>query len=110
MMLMDSGAYRVQHSHCAACSAPVGWKFVRASERTEKWKEGYFILELTLLHEELAPPSPLEAVQMGMGYQLRSPRMMELMGGGGHRRTASDAARQRPLGPRDRGSTYESYI
>ena len=37
-MLMDSGAYRVQNAACAACGAPLGWKFVRAAEKTEKWK------------------------------------------------------------------------
>ena len=63
VLLMDSGVYRIQTSHCTACSAIVGWKFVHASERTERWKEGYFVLELTLLEEERAPLSPLEEVQ-----------------------------------------------
>ncbi|KIP01764.1 hypothetical protein PHLGIDRAFT_49013, partial [Phlebiopsis gigantea 11061_1 CR5-6] len=49
VMLMHTGAYRVQNTLCAACGESLGWKFVRASEKTEKWKEGYFILELNLL-------------------------------------------------------------
>ncbi|EKM56270.1 uncharacterized protein PHACADRAFT_55798, partial [Phanerochaete carnosa HHB-10118-sp] len=49
VMLMHSGAYRVQKAACAVCAGPLGWKFVRATEQTEKWKEGFIVLELALL-------------------------------------------------------------
>jgi hypothetical protein len=31
---------------CAKCSAYLGWKIVKAHERTEKWKEGKWLMEL----------------------------------------------------------------
>ena len=106
---MDTGVYRVQPSHCASCTTTIGWKFVRASERTEKWKEGYFVLELELLQEERAPLSPLEEVQIEAGTGYRSYRFTESLASadsvGAHRRTTSDSStRQRPLGPRQRRS------
>ena len=59
-MLMHSGAYRVQHAACAACGAPLGWKFVRAAESAEKWKEGFLVLELARLDEAAFPLTPRE--------------------------------------------------
>ncbi len=89
---MDSGAYRVQNSLCSVCDAFVGWKFVCASEISEKWKEGFFILELNLLQEEVPPLSPLEEVDIEYHFH----RLSDL----GHRRSASDISRPRPMGPR----------
>jgi hypothetical protein len=36
----------MQEVMCAKCSAYLGWKIVKAHERTEKWKEGKWLMEL----------------------------------------------------------------
>lgn len=36
----------MQETFCANCSTYLGWKIVKAHERTEKWKEGNWLLEL----------------------------------------------------------------
>ena len=109
-MLMNTGAYRVQNSLCASCGEPLGWKFVRASEKTEKWKEGYFILELNLLEEEAFPLTPYDEVHLPFKYREQVGRMSaaavvaaapELR----HQRSISSMSfpeRQRPSGPRQR--------
>ena len=106
VMLMNSGAYRVQNCSCGACGEPLGWKFVRAAEKTEKWKEGYFILELNLLEEEAFPLTPYEEVHLPFRYREQVNRL-SVMGGAelAHRRSTSSISsteRPRPGGPRQR--------
>ncbi|GJJ78055.1 protein yippee-like 5 [Entomortierella parvispora] len=48
--LMRTGQHTVQDIHCAECSTVVGWKYLVAYEQSERYKEGRFILERTLLH------------------------------------------------------------
>ncbi|GJE98332.1 hypothetical protein PsYK624_145600 [Phanerochaete sordida] len=103
VMLMDSGAYRVQNAACAACGEPLGWKFVRAAEQAEKWKEGHLVLELARLDEEAFPLTPLEEVHMPaparVSVFVRDDSEL------GHRRSSSSLStidRQRPQGPRRR--------
>lgn len=43
---MTTGAHTMQEIFCGNCSVGLGWKIVRAHERTEKWKEGKWLLEL----------------------------------------------------------------
>lgn len=108
VMLMNSGAYRVQNSSCAACGEALGWKFVRAAEKTEKWKEGHYILELNLLEEEAFPLTPYEEAHLP--YSANRLSAVEL----GHRRSTSSLSssttfmdRQRPHGPRKRTDSGE---
>lgn len=36
----------MQEISCSLCSTYLGWKIVRAHERSERWKEGHCLLEL----------------------------------------------------------------
>ncbi|KAI0634667.1 hypothetical protein C8Q77DRAFT_1156077 [Trametes polyzona] len=51
ILLMDSGAYTIQEFICNSCETYLGWKFVRAHDGPERWKEGHYILELDLVQE-----------------------------------------------------------
>ncbi|RPD55616.1 hypothetical protein L227DRAFT_579585 [Lentinus tigrinus ALCF2SS1-6] len=52
ILLMDSGTYTIQEFICKTCEAYLGWKFVRAHDGPERWKEGHFILELDFVQEQ----------------------------------------------------------
>ncbi|KAI8597975.1 yippee-like protein [Dissophora ornata] len=49
---MRTGMHTVQDIHCAECSTIVGWKYLVAHEQSQQYKEGRFILERTLLHQQ----------------------------------------------------------
>ena len=111
-MLMNTGAYRVQNCSCASCGEPLGWKFVRAAEQTEKWKEGYVVLELNLLDEEAFPLTPREEVLLPYRHRAQAGRLAVLPSPElGHRRSASSLStatmRARPSGPRQRRASHE---
>ncbi|KAI0044736.1 hypothetical protein FA95DRAFT_1455223, partial [Auriscalpium vulgare] len=44
--LMGSGAYKVRLISCQSCGMYLGFEFARASEPSERWKEGLALLEL----------------------------------------------------------------
>ena len=46
---MTTGRHIVRDIACRQCRAVVGWKYDRAYESTEKYKEGKYILEQELL-------------------------------------------------------------
>ncbi|ESA43231.1 hypothetical protein GE21DRAFT_4293 [Neurospora crassa] len=46
---MTTGRHVVRDIHCRQCKEVVGWKYDRAYEPNEKYKEGKFILEAELL-------------------------------------------------------------
>ncbi|KAF9501493.1 hypothetical protein BDN71DRAFT_1549814 [Pleurotus eryngii] len=48
--LMSTGAHTMQEIVCSTCDAYLGWKIVKAHSRSERWKEGYNMLELEKLH------------------------------------------------------------
>ncbi|KAL4264740.1 Protein yippee-like [Pleurotus pulmonarius] len=48
--LMSTGAHTMQEIVCSTCDAYLGWKIVKAHNRSERWKEGYNMLELEKLH------------------------------------------------------------
>ncbi|RDX45409.1 hypothetical protein OH76DRAFT_1408177 [Lentinus brumalis] len=52
ILLMDSGTYTIQEFICKTCEAYLGWRFVRAHDGPERWKEGHFILELDFVQEQ----------------------------------------------------------
>jgi hypothetical protein len=46
---MTTGRHVVRDIHCRQCKETVGWKYDKAYEPSEKYKEGKFILEAELL-------------------------------------------------------------
>lgn len=46
---MTTGRHIVRDIMCRVCDDVVGWKYDKAYEPTEKYKEGKFILEAELL-------------------------------------------------------------
>lgn len=46
---MTTGRHVVRDIMCRQCNETVGWKYDKAYEATEKYKEGKFILEAELL-------------------------------------------------------------
>ncbi|KAJ4304588.1 protein yippee-like moh1 [Kalmusia sp. IMI 367209] len=46
---MTTGRHIVRDIHCRQCKDTVGWKYDKAYESSEKYKEGKFILEAELL-------------------------------------------------------------
>ena len=46
---MTTGRHIVRDIMCKQCSETVGWKYDKAYETSEKYKEGKFILEAELL-------------------------------------------------------------
>lgn len=46
---MTTGRHTVRDISCRQCKEVVGWKYDKAYESTEKYKEGKFILEQELL-------------------------------------------------------------
>jgi hypothetical protein len=46
---MTTGRHTVRDIACKQCTETVGWKYDKAYENTEKYKEGKFILEEELL-------------------------------------------------------------
>jgi len=62
---MDSGVHTVEEFACGKCETLLGWRIVRAHEWPEKWKEGYSVLELSLLEEpdSSCSPSPSTPIQ-----------------------------------------------
>jgi len=55
---MTTGLHRVRDIRCARCGQTMGWKYERAYEQSQKYKEGKSILEKNLLVESVpVPPS-----------------------------------------------------
>ncbi|KAJ3516839.1 hypothetical protein NLJ89_g873 [Agrocybe chaxingu] len=50
VQLMVTGAHTMQEVTCGICSSYLGWKIVRAHEKTESWKDGHFLMELENLY------------------------------------------------------------
>lgn len=47
-----SGLYTVAYIHCNDCGDMLGWKYERAYEESQKYKEGKFILEKYKISKE----------------------------------------------------------
>ncbi|KAI6133257.1 Yippee/Mis18 [Pisolithus croceorrhizus] len=47
--LMTTGNHTVRDIYCIKCATILGWKYDRAYEATQKYKEGKYILERNLL-------------------------------------------------------------
>ena len=48
---MTTGLHTVRDIHCIACQSLVGWKYDKAYESSQRYKEGKFILERQLVTE-----------------------------------------------------------
>jgi hypothetical protein len=48
---MRTGGFMVQELECQDCGSTLGWKIVKSFERSEKWKENAFLLELETLQQ-----------------------------------------------------------
>ncbi|KIM76629.1 hypothetical protein PILCRDRAFT_826193 [Piloderma croceum F 1598] len=48
---MTTGKHTVRDMFCCGCQNVVGWKYERAFENSQKYKEGKYILERSLLVE-----------------------------------------------------------
>jgi len=46
---MTTGLHIVRDIHCVKCERILGWKYDKAYEESQKYKEGKFILERALL-------------------------------------------------------------
>ena len=46
---MASGAHTTREINCSCCQLDLGWQIVRAHEKGEEWKNGYYLLELSHL-------------------------------------------------------------
>ena len=49
---MLTGMYTIAGIHCSSCGQELGWKYVRAFDPTQRFKEGNFILEKLKLVKE----------------------------------------------------------
>jgi len=47
-----TGRHTVADIHCACCNTVLGWKYQKAYESSQKYKEGKFILEKALVNRE----------------------------------------------------------
>ncbi|KAL5736967.1 hypothetical protein ACOSP7_031432 [Xanthoceras sorbifolium] len=43
--MMITGSYTIANINCCKCGEELGWKYLRAHEPTQKYKEGNFVLE-----------------------------------------------------------------
>ena len=48
--MMTTGLHTVRDIFCVACGAILGWKYVSAFEKDQRYKEGKFILERCKIH------------------------------------------------------------
>ncbi len=46
---MVTGHYKIRDIKCPQCETIVGWKFIEAMTEEEKYKEGKYVLESTLI-------------------------------------------------------------
>lgn len=50
---MSTGLHQVCDIYCIGCSTVLGWRYVHAYESSQKYKEGKYILEVTLISTDL---------------------------------------------------------
>jgi len=55
VQLMQTGAHLLAEITCSTCTAYLGYKILRAFEKTESWKESRFLLELAELVNPYRP-------------------------------------------------------
>eukprot|EP00793_Prasinoderma_coloniale_P001848 PRCOL_00003654-RA len=55
--LMTTGLHTVSDIYCTACNQIIGWKYEQAYEKSQKYKEGKFILERHKIVERVSRDS-----------------------------------------------------
>lgn len=55
---MATGAHTMQEITCGTCCEYLGWKIIRAHEKSESWKDGNCLLELENLNTQPDPLMP----------------------------------------------------
>jgi len=55
VQLMATGAHTMQEITCGTCCEYLGWKIIRAHEKSESWKDGNCLLELENLNTQPDP-------------------------------------------------------
>lgn len=70
--LMRTGRHIVRDIHCKECSTVLGWKYEKAYEESQKFKEGKYILEaeLIILRSGAAPALDEDIAVMSNGTNL----------------------------------------
>ncbi|XP_030528870.1 protein yippee-like At5g53940 [Rhodamnia argentea] len=58
---MLSGMHTVKDIFCCCCGQILGWKYVAAHDKNQKYKEGKFVLERWRIMEEVTEDFNLEA-------------------------------------------------
>ncbi|KAJ2894254.1 hypothetical protein GGI21_000345 [Coemansia aciculifera] len=59
--LLMTGIHTVCDLHCRVCGAVIGWKYVRAHDSAQQYKEGRYVLEqsrITVTASPTPPPPP----------------------------------------------------
>ncbi|KAJ1875169.1 hypothetical protein H4R99_002046 [Coemansia sp. RSA 1722] len=56
--LLMTGLHTVCDLHCRVCDAVVGWRYVRAHDRSQQYKEGRYILEQSRIYSIDQPIKP----------------------------------------------------
>lgn len=59
--LMLSGLHTVEDIFCCCCGQYVGWKYVAAHDKSQKYKEGKFVLERWRIVEDVTEEFHLDA-------------------------------------------------
>ncbi|KAJ4830564.1 hypothetical protein Tsubulata_017018 [Turnera subulata] len=64
--MMLSGLHTVEDIYCCCCGQLLGWKYVAAHDKNQKYKEGKFVLERWRIAEEFTEEFNLDA-RIGSG-------------------------------------------
>ncbi|KAJ2311160.1 hypothetical protein IWW54_002797, partial [Coemansia sp. RSA 2705] len=56
--LLMTGLHTICDLHCRCCDTVIGWKYVRAYDKAQRYKEGRFVLEQSLILFVDQPGSP----------------------------------------------------
>ncbi|KAI1789496.1 hypothetical protein LXA43DRAFT_892938, partial [Ganoderma leucocontextum] len=100
ILLMASGAYTIQEFICKRCETYLGWKFVRAHDGPERWKEGFFVLELDFVEEQAQEQAADDAAAAAAMVEAVGSAQARRVAHGLHRRTMSAADFRRPTTPK----------
>ncbi|XP_028777492.1 protein yippee-like At5g53940 [Neltuma alba] len=59
--MMMSGLHTVEEIFCCCCGQILGWKYVMAHDKNERYKEGKFVLERWRIADDVAEEFNLDA-------------------------------------------------
>uniref|UniRef100_A0A915EVL4 Yippee domain-containing protein n=1 Tax=Echinococcus canadensis TaxID=519352 RepID=A0A915EVL4_9CEST len=113
--LLLTGQHRVADLHCAGCNSLLGWKYERAFEVSQRYKEGKYIIELAHLIKEnrwtesCLPSSPSSGYQSGEATSPVGRPSSTTIAAGGQRNEAFtvDSSGDEEAGPLSSTSTQQ---